>query len=312
MILSGPTAVGKTELSIGLAKRIGGEIISADSMQVYKTMDIGTAKIRPEQMQGVPHHLIDILEPEEDFHVLLFQQYARKAMEDIYRRGHIPILTGGTGFYIQAVLYGITFEEQRTGTLRKELEQLAAQKGKEALYALLQKEDPLTAATIHPNNVKKVIRALEFFRETKKPLAEHNEEQRKKESGYRYAYFVLNCDRGRLYERIDRRVDQMMEQGLEQEVFRLLKRGVPKTATSMAGLGYKELLRYYDGDCSLEEAVAQIKLQTRHFAKRQLTWFRRERDICWLEKETAPGVEKDTEALLEEMLVTLRERKVIP
>lgn len=311
VILSGPTAVGKTETSIELAKRLNGEIISADSMQVYKKMDIGTAKIMPEEMKGIRHHLIDILEPDEDFNVLLFQQYAKRAMDEIYGRGHIPIIAGGTGFYIQAVLYGIAFEEHGETTIRKQLEQMAKEQGGQAVYELLRKEDPETAQTIHPNNVKKVIRALEFFRETGKSLAVHNEEQRKKESQYRYAYFVLNRDRKQLYERINRRVDRMMEQGLLEEVKSLMQMGIPRTATSMAGLGYKEILKFYDGACTLEEAVDEIKLQTRHFAKRQLTWFRREKEVCWIEKESGEGREKSTDELVEEMMGILRSKGIV-
>lgn len=307
IILSGPTAVGKTSLSIGLAKAVGGEIVSADSMQVYRHMDIGTAKIRPDQMQGVPHHLIDILEPEEDFNVLRFQTLAKKAMEGIYERGHIPILTGGTGFYIQSILYDIDFKKEADGSqLRKELEEIAKEQGGEYLYSLLLKEDPESAAVIHKNNVKKVIRALEFFRLSGESIAIHNKMERQKEAAYRHAYFVLHMNREGLYKRIERRIDQMMEDGLLVEVEELKKRGLHRGMVSMSGLGYKEILSYLDGEQSLSSAVSQLKRDTRHFAKRQLTWFRRERDVLWLDKEAYPS----EDAILEQMLRVLKEKEV--
>lgn len=307
IILSGPTAVGKTSLSIGLAKAVGGEIVSADSMQVYRHMDIGTAKIRPEQMQGVAHHLIDILEPEEDFNVLRFQTLAKKAMEEIYERGHIPILTGGTGFYIQSILYDIDFKKEADGNqLRKELEELARERGGDYLYSLLQKEDPQSAAAIHKNNVKKVVRALEFFRLSGQPIAKHNEEERQKEAAYNHAYFVLNMNREKLYKRIEQRVDQMLADGLISEVEALRKRGLRRGMVSMSGLGYKEILSYLDGEQDLEAAVSQLKRDTRHFAKRQLTWFRRERDVIWLDKEEYAS--EDT--LLEHMISIWKEKEV--
>lgn len=307
IILSGPTAVGKTSLSIGLAKAVGGEIVSADSMQVYRHMDIGTAKIRPDQMQGVPHHLIDILEPEEDFNVLRFQTLAKKAMEGIYERGHIPILTGGTGFYIQSILYDIDFKKEADGgQLRKELEEIAKEQGGEYLYSLLLKEDPESAAVIHKNNVKKVIRALEFFRLSGESIAIHNEMERQKEAAYRHAYFVLHMNREGLYKRIEQRIDQMMEDGLLVEVEELKKRGLHRGMVSMSGLGYKEILSYLDGEQSLPSAVLQLKRDTRHFAKRQLTWFRRERDVLWLDKEAYPS----EDAILEQMLRILKEKEV--
>ncbi len=303
IILTGPTAAGKTGLSIELAKAVGGEIISADSMQVYKRMDIGTAKISKEEQQGIPHHLIDILDPREDFNVVKFKDLAQKAVQEIAGRGHIPILTGGTGFYIQAVLYDIDFEE--TGEddgVRKELEERAEREGAESLHDELKKIDPKAAEEIHANNVKRVIRALEYYRQTGRRISEHNEEQRKRQSAYNHAYFVLTMDRALLYERINRRVDFMIEQGLLEEVRNLLKEQIPETATSMQGIGYKEWFPYFRGECSFEEAVSVLKRDTRHFAKRQLTWFRRERDVLWLEPE---------ERLLEHMLEVLRERKII-
>ena len=285
IVLTGPTAVGKTKLSIALAKAVGGEIISADSMQVYRYMDIGSAKISREEMQGVAHHLIDILMPWDEFNVVIFQKRCLQAMEEIYGRGHIPILTGGTGFYIQSVLYGIDFTEtSEQAEYRKKLEETARREGAEALHERLWQVDPLSAESIHANNVKRVIRALEFYEQTGEPISAHNERERQKESRYASCYFVLNDDRKKLYEAIDRRVDLMLEAGLEAEVRRLKELGCTRDMVSMQGLGYKEMLAYLDGECSMEEAVYRIKRDTRHFAKRQLTWFRREKEVIWIDK----------------------------
>lgn len=286
LILTGPTAVGKTALSLRLAKEIGGEIISADSMQIYKYMDIGSAKIMPEEMEGVPHHLVDVLDPREEFNVFRFQEMAKEAMRGIYGRGHVPIVVGGTGFYIQALLYDIDFTRQEDqGALRQRWEEAAREKGSEFLHRELEKIDPVSAALIHPNNQKRIIRALEFYELNGVPISAHNQEQRQKESPYSYRYFVLNEDRTLLYQKIDRRVDTMVEMGLVEEVQRLKEMGYQKNMVSMQGLGYKEILAYLEGECTLEEAVFLIKRDTRHFAKRQLTWFRRERDVIWLEKK---------------------------
>lgn len=308
VILAGPTAVGKTALSIRLAKAIGGEIISADSMQVYRGMDIGSAKIRPEEMQGVPHHLIDVLEPDEPFHVVKFQELAKQSMQEIWQRGHIPILTGGTGFYIQAVLYDIDFTENEEDTaLRRELEETARTEGAEALHRRLAAIDPISAQQIHAHNIKRVIRALEFYEKTGMPISLHNERERKKESPYRFAYFVLNDLREEVYRRIDLRVDTMLEQGLAEEVGRLKAQGCTREMVSMQGLGYKEMLDWLDGDCSLEEAVYRIKRDTRHFAKRQITWFKREKDVVWVQKE---DFGRDEDAILQFLLTELRNRDI--
>ena len=265
IILTGSTAVGKTELSIRLAKAVNGEIISADSMQVYKKMDIGTAKIRPEEMQGVKHYLIDCLEPDEDFNVVLFQKMAKDAMEKIYDAGHIPIIAGGTGFYIQALLYDINFD-----------------------------------------NVKRVIRALEYFHQTGKKISEHNEEQSQNVSPYNFVYFVLNDDRKLLYERIDRRVDEMFEEGLEQEVKRLIDSGLTRESISMQGIGYKEMFDYFDGMYDIDTAKELIKQDTRHFAKRQLTWFRREKDVTWINYENYNHSKDD---MLEAMIEIIKNKQ---
>lgn len=286
VILTGPTAVGKTKASIRLAKAINGEIISADSMQVYKHMDIGSAKIKPEEMEGVIHHLVDVLEPHEEFHVVRFQEMAKQAMEEIYERGHIPIVVGGTGFYIQALLYDIDFtEDDGDDVYRKELEALAKEKGADHLHNMLEEVDPESAKEIHANNVKRVIRALEFYHLTGEKISVHNQREREKESPYEFRYFVLNDERANLYKRIDARVDQMMEEGLVEEVRALKNKGYYKEMVSMQGLGYKEIFEYLDGEITLEEAVYKIKRDTRHFAKRQITWFKREKDVIWLNKQ---------------------------
>ncbi len=310
IILTGPTAVGKTKASIGLAKAIGGEIISADSMQVYRHMDIGSAKITKEEMADVPHYLIDVLEPEEEFHVVRFQQMAKAAMTDIYSRGKIPIIVGGTGFYIQALLYDIDFTENEGDSVyREKLEALAKEKGAAYLHGQLAMVDPKSAEEIHANNIKRVIRALEFYHQTGQKISEHNERERQKESPYQFCYFVLNDRRECLYERIDQRVDQMIRNGLVQEVQTLKERGCTKQMVSMQGLGYKEIFSYLEGDCSLEEAVYIIKRDTRHFAKRQLTWFKRERDVIWVQKDE---LNYDDEKLLQSLLESIKERMNLP
>ena len=302
IILTGPTAVGKTELSIALAKSIGGEIISADSMQVYKYMNIGTAKIRSEEMDGVPHHLIDILEPDVAFNVAMFKDLAKSAVEDIYSRGRIPILVGGTGFYIQALLYDIDFSEEDSNTsIRKELEILAEIKGAAFLHEKLREVDPESAEQIHANNVKRVIRALEYYQLHGEKISTHNETERHKESPYDFLYFVLTHDRQVLYERIEKRIDQMIDHGLISEVDNLLKKGYDSSLVSMQGLGYKELIPYLQKKCTLDEAIYVLKRDTRHFAKRQLTWFRRERNVRWLDKSLVSSDEE----ILKEILNTI-------
>lgn len=310
VVLTGPTAVGKTDLSIQLAKRINGAILSADSMQVYKYMDIGSAKVRPEEMQGIKHYLIDEFMPDEEFHVVRFQEYARRYLENIYRQGQIPIVVGGTGFYIQALLYDIDFTEQACDSqYRKQLEALAREKGSAYLHQLLMRRDPKAAEQIHPNNTKRIIRALEFYEESGGSLiSEHNERERQKESPYQFAYFVLTDDRATLYQRIDARVDAMLSAGLIEEVRQLAGRGYTKEMVSMQGLGYKEILRYLEGELTLDETVYIIKRDTRHFAKRQLTWFKRERDVVWLDKRE---FDEDNNRILDSMLETLKNKNII-
>lgn len=308
VVLAGPTAVGKSELSIELAKRIGGAVISADSIQVYKYMDIGSAKIKKEEMQGVAHYLVDEFLPDEEFHVVKFQQYAKKYMEEIYQKGQIPILVGGTGFYIQAILKDIDFTEQECDlAYREELERLAKEKGAEYLHEILRDVDEKSAEEIHANNVKRVIRALEFYHLSGEKISEHNEKEKKKQSPYNFAYFVLNDEREKIYEKIDHRVDIMLEEGLVDEVKRLKEMGYGKELVSMQGLGYKEILNYLDGEISYDEAVYILKRDTRHFAKRQLTWFKRESDVIWLNKNEFAY---DNEKILSFMEDTLKAKKI--
>ncbi|MCC8139559.1 MAG: tRNA (adenosine(37)-N6)-dimethylallyltransferase MiaA [Lachnospiraceae bacterium] len=307
IVLAGPTAVGKTALSISLAKAVGGEIVSADSMQVYRHMDIGSAKITPDEMDGVPHYLLDVLEPTEDFHVVRFQQMAKEAMREIRSHGHIPILVGGTGFYIQAITRDIDFTENEATPYRQELEALAREKGSAYLHGLLADVDPASAENIHENNTKRVIRALEFYHLTGRRISEHNEEQRERATPYNLAYFVLTDERERLYARIDQRVDAMLAAGLVDEVARLKAMGCRREMTSMKGLGYKEILAYLDGECTLDEAMEVLKHDTRHFAKRQLTWFKREQDAIWLNKKDFAYDEKK---MLTHMLEILQEREI--
>ncbi|NLK36764.1 MAG: tRNA (adenosine(37)-N6)-dimethylallyltransferase MiaA [Epulopiscium sp.] len=284
IIIAGPTACGKTDSAIALAQKIGGEIISADSMQVYRFMDIGTAKPTKEEMQGIPHYLIDELEPDEEFNVMVFQKKAKEAMEIIWQKGKIPVLVGGTGFYINALVYDNEFTAtQNDSSYREELYQLAREQGPEVLYERLKEIDPNYAKTTHANNVKRVSRALEYYHLTGELFSRHNEEQKEKESPYNVGFFILNWSRELLYQRIDMRVDQMMQAGLLEEVKWLLDNGYGKELVSMQGLGYKEFMPYFEGECTLEEAVEQLKKGTRHFAKRQLTWFRRQTQGYWID-----------------------------
>lgn len=285
IVLTGPTAVGKTALSIALAHRINGAVISADSMQVYKYMDVGSAKITPQEMDGVDHYLVDEFMPDEEFNIVVFQNRAKEALNRIYEKGQIPIIVGGTGFYIRALLYDTSFDDNEgDDSYRKELEEYAKTRGAHALHEKLKEIDPVSYEAIHENNVKRVIRALEYHRQTGNPISRHNEEEHKKASPYNFAYFVLTDDRQKLYDRIEKRVDLMMEHGLLEEVTKLKEMGYHRDMVSMQGLGYKEILDYLDGKIGLEEAVYRIKRETRHFAKRQLTWFRREQDVIWLDK----------------------------
>lgn len=306
IVIAGPTACGKTDISIDLAEKIGGEIISGDSMQVYKYMDIGTAKATKEEMRGIPHYLVDELYPDEEYNVMLFQQKAKQYMEGIYSRGHIPIIVGGTGFYINALVYDNDFSEEEESEIRKELYAIAENEGAEKLHAMLAEVDPEYAANIHHNNVKRVARALEYYRLTGEKMSEHNKNAKEKETPYNLAFFVLNMDREKLYERINLRVDIMMNNGLEQEVRKLIEMGYSPELVSMQGLGYKEFIPYFNGEISLEQVVDDIKKYTRRFAKRQLTWFRGQTNGTWLDMGT---LSKDK--ALEIMLDELKTKKII-
>lgn len=272
-------------------------------------MDIGSAKIMPEEMCGIKHYLIDALEPSDEFNIVVFQKMAKEALEEIYANGQIPIIAGGTGFYIQALLYDINFENQDTDeAYRTELEQIAREQGNEALHDKLREIDPVSAEKIHANNVKRVIRALEFYHLTGKPISKHNEAEQQKESPYNFAYFVLTDERENLYKRIDFRVDIMLENGLLDEVKKLKNMGYHRNMVSMQGLGYKEILDYLDEKSTLEEAIYILKRETRHFAKRQLTWFRREKDVIWMDKSK---YNYDETAVLEEMCSILNTKGII-
>ena len=309
IVLTGPTAVGKTELSISLAKKINGSIISADSMQVYKYMDIGSAKITKEEMCGVKHYLVDELMPEEEFNIYRFKEMALKALEEIYAEGKIPIIVGGTGFYIQGLLYDIDFSETAADeAYRKEMEDYAGKNGAHALHELLREVDPESCDAIHENNVKRVIRALEYYHQTGQKISDHNKKEREKQSPYNFAYFVLSDIREKLYARIDKRVDLMVEKGLVDEVKRLKDMGYTPDMVSMQGLGYKEILWYLDNRCTLNEAVETIKQETRHFAKRQLTWFRREKEVVWIDKDK---FDYDNNRILDFISNTLEEKRII-
>ena len=303
VILTGPTAVGKTEISIKLAKAINGEIISADSIQVYKHFDIGSAKVTKEEMDGVKHYLIDVLEPDEEFNIYVFKKLALEAMEEIYAKGKIPIIAGGTGFYIQALLYDIEFaEEEGDKTYRHMLEKKAEEEGVTVIHNMLKEVDPVAADEIHENNLKRVIRALEYYHETGMCISDHNKEQRQKESPYNFRYYVLNMDREKLYNRINLRVDIMVENGLVDEVKKLKEMGYGKELNSMQGIGYKEIYDYVDGVYDYDTAIETLKKNTRNFAKRQITWFKREKEVVWLNHEE---FDNDKDKILEFVLEDL-------
>ncbi|AJO18216.1 MULTISPECIES: tRNA (adenosine(37)-N6)-dimethylallyltransferase MiaA [Bacillus] len=280
IVLIGPTAVGKTKLSVMLAEHLNAEIISGDSMQIYKRMDIGTAKIKEEEMNGVPHHLIDIKEPTESFSVAEYQEIVRQKIAEIGRRGKLPMIVGGTGLYIQSVLYDYSFtEEAGDPEFRGEMEALSDKRGAEYVHCLLKERDPGAAKAIHPNNKRRVIRALEIFHTTGKTMSEHIEGQRK-ELLYTTALIGLTMEREVLYDRINSRVDQMMDEGLLNEVKQLYDENI-RNCQSVQAIGYKELYAYLEGRASLEEAVETLKRNSRRYAKRQLTWFRNQMDVAW-------------------------------
>lgn len=310
IIIAGPTGVGKTDISIKLAKLINGEIISADSIQVYKGLDIGSAKITASEMQGVTHYLIDALEPTDNFGVDVFVQMSKAAINEIVSRGHIPIIVGGTGFYIQALLYGIDFtqEEEHDDSYRNELSLLAGtEEGKNTLFDKLCELDYEYAMTTHKNNVKRVIRALEYIHFTGKKFSQYNDEGHNKDAQYNFAYFALTMNREKMYERIDKRVDKMIADGLITEVKNLMQNGLDDTCQSMQGIGYRETVAFLNGETDLDEAIELIKKNTRHFAKRQLTWLRREKEVVFIDKDVYSSDEK----MLNYMKETIYDKGII-
>ncbi|MGG1514977.1 tRNA (adenosine(37)-N6)-dimethylallyltransferase MiaA [Paenibacillus oryzisoli] len=283
LVLLGPTAVGKTKLSLEIARRFNCEIISGDSMQVYRGMDIGTAKASPEEQALVPHHLIDIHDPAYPFSAAEFQERVKQLIEEIHGRGKLPLIVGGTGLYIESVCYNFQFTDvSMDETFRQEQEAYADQHGEEALHAKLREVDPESAERLHANDRRRVIRALEIFHVSGETMTSHLAAQ-KKESPYELCIIGLTMDRALLYQRIEERIDAMMAEGLVEEVQSILAAGCPKTAISMQALGYKEILAYLEGELSLDGAVTLLKRDTRRFAKRQLSWFRHMKDIHWVD-----------------------------
>ncbi|HZK28564.1 MAG TPA: tRNA (adenosine(37)-N6)-dimethylallyltransferase MiaA [Thermoclostridium sp.] len=286
VVIAGPTASGKTEYAIKLAQTINGEVISADSMQIYRHMDIGTAKPSKEEMKGIVHHMIDIVDPGENYSVALYKNMAEECIEDIISKGKIPIIVGGTGLYINSLIYNIKFSKTiKDDDFRKKMDDIAVSEGPEVLHERLQKVDPESASKIHYNNVKRVIRALEVYEFTKKPISQHKKESRMEPPKYEYLIYVLNMDRKDLYDRIDKRVDKMIEIGLVEEVERLLDMGYKAGSTALQGLGYKEIIYYLNNELSLDEAIHILKRDTRRYAKRQITWFKAINEATWLTSE---------------------------
>ena len=297
LVIAGPTAAGKTAVSIAMAKRYGGEVVSCDSMQLYKYMDIGSAKPSPEEMDGVPHHMIDVIDPREDFSVAVYQEMAKAAIADILERGRLPVICGGTGLYLNALLYEMDFgPSRRDSDYRRDLEKLAEEKGEKALHARLAAVDPASAERIHPHNIKRVIRALEAAELDGRPLTAF-ENVRKRSDAYTARLLGVTWDRPVLYRRIDERVDRMLAAGLEKEVRGLMARGFTSDDIAMKGIGYKELIDHFNGLYPYDEAVRLIKRNTRHYAKRQLTWFRKYEDMVWFNGSAYP----DPKSWLEDM-----------
>lgn len=295
--VAGPTAAGKTEFAIQIAKALDGEVVSCDSMQLYKYMDIGSAKPTPEQMAEVPHHLVDMIDPRDDFSVAKYQKLAKEAISDIFARGKQPVICGGTGLYLESLIYDLDFAAEPEGEhAREKYYEIAEQEGPEVLYSLLQEKDPESAARIHPNNIKRVVRALEAF-DNGKPIDDINTAPEKTKD-YDVTLIGITRDREELYDRINRRVDQLMEMGLLDEVKSLVGMGLTFDDISMKGIGYKEIIGYLNGEYDLDEAVRLIKRNTRHFAKRQMTWFRRYDDLEWFNVSEY----EDSEECLKEIL----------
>ena len=284
-VIGGPTASGKSKLAVELAKKVNGEIISADSMQIYKEMNIGTAKVNKEEMQGVQHYLVDFVSPDERYSVSNFKKDAEKAIEEILEKGKTPIVVGGTGLYIDSLIYGIEFQNEEVDLeYREKLNKIADEKGLESLYKKAQEIDPEAMKKISINDRKRIIRVLEIYHKTGKTKTEQELQSRKNEVKYEYKVFAITMDREKLYERIEKRVDSMIEQGLIEEVKQILNK-YHTFPTAMQGLGYKEVVEYLEGSCTKEEMIEKIKKETRHYAKRQLTWFRKNKEIIWLDGE---------------------------
>jgi tRNA dimethylallyltransferase len=290
VVICGPTASGKTALAVELALARNGEVVSADSMQIYRGMDVGTAKPARSEMRGVPHHMLDVADPGEDYSAARYAREAAACVDDILARGKLPIVAGGTGLYLDALISGRSFAAF-TGTYRAALERRAEKEGMGPLYQELMRVDPSRAARLHPNDKKRVLRALEVFYETGETITDHDARTRALPPRYRAASIGLNfADRADLWARIDKRVDEMMARGLAEEVRGLLERGVPTACTAMQAIGYKELISALRGERSLDEAVEEIKLRSRQYAKRQLTWFRRDQKIHWIFWKKNPSI----------------------
>lgn len=283
IVITGPTASGKTALSVELAKVLGGEIVNADSMQIYKYMDIGTAKPSPEEQQGIPHHLIDILNPDEPFSVARYCECAKKAVDDIHSRGKTAVMVGGTGLYVDSFVNNIQFSEiEPDEEYRNEMERIAEEKGNGHIYKMLEDTDPESASKIEVADRKRIIRALEVYHLTGKTMTWHNEQSRSVPSPYNTTIFAITMDREALYDKINRRVDIMIAEGLVDEVKSIINMGVQKDTTAMQAIGYKEIAEYLEGNITLDEATDKIKQSSRRYAKRQLTWFRRNEKIHWV------------------------------
>ncbi|HCC06678.1 MAG TPA: tRNA (adenosine(37)-N6)-dimethylallyltransferase MiaA [Clostridiales bacterium] len=300
IVIGGPTASGKTDVSVELAKQISGEIISADSIQVYMHMNIGSAKVSKEEMKGVTHYLIDEITPNEEFNIAIFKEKAEFYIEKIYAKGKTPIIVGGTGFYVQSVIKDVEFVEMESDNeLRRELENEAKTQGNEYVHDILKQIDEVSAKNIHPNNVRRVIRAIEYYKVTGQPISLHNEKEKAKVDIYNTKYFVLNMDRELLYDRINRRVDIMINNGLIDEVKMLIDMGYNGNLMSMQGIGYKEVVEYIKGNISLETMITSIKQNTRNFAKRQLTWYKHQTNAIWIDVDKLGF---NTDKIMNEML----------
>lgn len=300
LILTGPTAVGKTSISINLGEKLNGEIISADSMQIYKGMDTGTSKITLNEMQNIPHHMLDIVNPDEDFTVSDFKNKAENHIEMINKNGKLPIVVGGTGLYINSLVYHLKFTNVESNEeLRKKYMWLADENGNEYIHNELYKVDPISAKRIHINDRQRVIRALEIFYETGKPMSNHNKDFRKEKDQYNLTMVALIMERKKLYHRINERVDLMLKEGLVEEVAGLMEKGYNRELISMQGIGYKEIISYLEGEVNLDEATTILKRNTRRYAKRQLTWFKRDKRVKWIDVDKFNTIEETSNFIID-------------